>query len=75
MQSFNSIVDDFLDKLKPLADGKTEVPMADHVKEFTLDVVNKVMKINIHYVVPNHYLHYNRLCLELISIKFGPQSL
>ncbi len=35
-------MDDFLEKLKPLADGKTVVPLKDHIQDFVLDVVSKV---------------------------------
>ncbi len=43
--SFNSLVDDFLEKLKPLADGKTVVPLKDHIQSFVLEVVSKVSKV------------------------------
>jgi hypothetical protein len=34
-------VDEFLAKLKPLADGKTLVPMTTHVSEFVYDADSK----------------------------------
>lgn len=42
VKDFNSLTDAFLDKLKPLADGRSVVPMADHVRDFTVDVISKV---------------------------------
>jgi hypothetical protein len=39
---YNSLVDEFLAKLKPLADGKTLVPMAAHVSEFVFIADSKV---------------------------------
>ena len=41
--TFNSIVDDHLQRLKPLADGETLVPMKDHICSFSLDIVCKVI--------------------------------
>lgn len=43
VEPLNSLVDHFLEELKPLADGKTEVLMSDHVRDFTLGVVSKVV--------------------------------
>ena len=43
--SFNSCVDVMINKLKPLADGKTEVPMKDILSNTTLDVISKVSEI------------------------------
>eukprot|EP00731_Ephydatia_muelleri_P028814 Em0020g458a len=39
---FNECVDAFLEGLRPLADGKTEVPMKEALHEATLDVISKV---------------------------------
>ena len=39
---FNTLVDDFLEKLKPLADGQTVVPLKDHIRKFSLSVLSKV---------------------------------
>lgn len=39
---FNSLVDDSLEKLKPLADGKTIVPLSNHIRDFVLNVVSEV---------------------------------
>ena len=39
---FNMLVDDFLKKLKPLANGQTEVPLKDHIHGFVLTVVSEV---------------------------------
>ena len=43
MESFNSIGDEFLGKLRQLADGKTPVRMADEFAKVTLDVIGKVV--------------------------------
>ena len=45
--SFNSCVDIMVNKLRPLADGKTEVPMKDILSSTTLEVISKVSKIII----------------------------
>lgn len=42
LKPFNEIANEFLDKLKPLADGETKVPMKTHLGEFSLDVISKV---------------------------------
>ena len=39
---FNECVDAFLEGLRPLADGKTEVPMKEAFHEAALDVISKV---------------------------------
>ncbi|KAL5496599.1 hypothetical protein EMCRGX_G012912 [Ephydatia muelleri] len=39
---FGECVDMFLDKLKPLADGRTQVPMKKHIHNAALDVISKV---------------------------------
>jgi len=57
--SFNECVDKFIQGLRPLADGKTTVPMNEHLAEVTLDVISKVtyeiqysvLSINCLYVV------------------------
>ena len=40
--TFCASVDLFLGKLRPLADGKTQVPLKTHIQEVTLDVISKV---------------------------------
>ena len=35
-------MDEYLEKLKPLADGKTTVFMAEHIRDFTMSVVSEV---------------------------------
>ena len=40
---FGECVDKFLDKLKPLADGRTQVPMKKHIHNAALDVISKVL--------------------------------
>jgi len=40
--SFNECADRFIGRLRPLADGKTTVPMKEHLAEVTLDVISKV---------------------------------
>ena len=39
---FNECVDAFLERLRPHADGKTEVSMKEAFHEATLDVISKV---------------------------------
>jgi len=40
--SFNECADKLIERLRPLADGKTTVPMKEHLAEVTLDVISKV---------------------------------
>ena len=40
--SFNEGADKFIEGLRPLADGKTTVPMKEHLAEVTQDVISKV---------------------------------
>lgn len=40
--SFNECVDQFLARLRPLADGKTQVSMSDHFANLALEVIGKV---------------------------------
>ena len=40
--SFNECVDMFLERLRPLADGKTEVPMKEEFASLTLNIISKV---------------------------------
>ena len=42
---FNECVNTFLERLKPLADGKTEVPMKEAFHNMALDVISKVYHI------------------------------
>ena len=42
MPSFNEGADKFIEGLRPLADGKTTVPMKEHLAEVTQDVISKV---------------------------------
>ena len=51
MPSFNECADKFIEGLRPLADGKTTVPMKEHLAEVTLDVISKVG-----YELVNSYL-------------------
>ena len=39
-------MDKYLDELKPMADGKTTVYMADHIRGFVLGVVSEVCEAN-----------------------------
>ena len=39
---FNECVNTFIEKLRPLADGKTDVPMKEMFHETALDVISKV---------------------------------
>ena len=39
---FNEVTSKFIEKLRPLADGATKVPMKLRFGEFTLDVISKV---------------------------------
>jgi len=40
--SFSECADKIIERLRPLADGKTTVPMKEHLAEVTLDVISKV---------------------------------
>ena len=42
LPSFNECTDKLLDNIRPLADGRTTVPMKQHLAEVTLDVISKV---------------------------------
>lgn len=42
MESFNSVAEEFLGKLREKADGKTPVRMADEFAKVTLDIIGKV---------------------------------
>ena len=43
---FNECGDAFLERLRPLADGKTEVSMKEALHETTLGVISKVWVVN-----------------------------
>ena len=45
MKDFNRLSDKFVDVLKPLADGKTVIPMANHIRNFVLDAFSQVRTI------------------------------
>ena len=40
--SFNECADKFIQGLRPLADGKTTVPMKEHLAQVTEDAISKV---------------------------------
>ena len=44
---FNECVDAFLERLRPHADGKTEVSMKEAFHEAALDVISKVQAITV----------------------------
>ena len=46
LPKFNECFDALLEKLRPLADGRTEVPMKEVFHEAALDVISKVRKIH-----------------------------
>lgn len=48
LDPFNEIANEFIDKLKLLADGKTTVPMKLKFSEFTLKVISKVYSYLLH---------------------------
>lgn len=41
LEPFNEMVNKFLDRIKPMADGATAVLMNVHFKELALDVISK----------------------------------
>lgn len=45
MEQFNASCDVFLARLTELADGKTEVKMADEFNRITLDIIGKVRSL------------------------------
>ena len=49
LPKFNECVDALLEKLRPLADGRTEVPMKEVFHEAALDVISKV-RLRVYYV-------------------------
>lgn len=50
LKPFNEMVEKFLEQIKHLADGKTEVPMKVHFGELTQNVISKVY-------IANHFQH------------------
>ena len=44
---FNEMVEKFLDRMQPLANGSTIVPMKVHFGEFTQDVISKVRQLQL----------------------------
>ena len=65
-----------MNKLKPLADGKTEVPMKDILSNTTLDVISKVSEIlqpplySIFHIFDKYIivLHAINICFFIIII-------
>ncbi len=43
LPSFNECANKLLEGIQPLADGKTIVPMKEHLSNVTLDVISKVL--------------------------------
>ena len=60
LKPFNEIVVKFLEQIKPLADGKTEVLMKVHFGEMTLNVISKVY--NFSQPLPTLYHHHDHAC-------------
>ena len=48
---FNECVDQFLERLRPLADGKTQVPMKEEFAAVTMDVICKVPTYMVHRII------------------------
>ena len=61
--SFNSCVDQLLETLRPLADGKTAVSMKDHISDFTMDVISKV--------VPRNHAKCTKITLSFVQVAFS----
>lgn len=55
---FNEIVNKYVNKLKPLADGTTIVPMKIHFGELALEVISKVYESKVVFVGVNVYRVY-----------------
>ncbi len=77
LPSFNECTDKLLEGIRPLADGKTTVPMKQHLSEVTLNVISKVhiglcVYMHIHFValIPLH-----RWLLDRISLENGMMQL
>ena len=51
MSTFNETTTSIIDNLKPLADGKTIVPLKKYIHNLTLDMISKVKLFLLHYVV------------------------
>ena len=47
---FNECVDQFLERLRPLADGKTQVPMKEEFAAVTMDIICKVPTYMVHRI-------------------------
>ncbi len=57
LPSFNECTDKLLEGIRPLADGKTTVPMKHHLSEVTLNVISKV---HIGLCVYMHIIMFSR---------------
>ena len=44
-------MDQFLERLRPLADGKTQVPMKEEFAVVTMDVICKVPTYMVHRII------------------------
>ncbi len=53
LPSFNECTNKLLEGIQPLADGKTVVPMKEHLANVTLDVISKVI---VHATYMTHSL-------------------
>ena len=60
LDPFNETVDRFIDRLQPLADGKTPISMSIKFNEFTLEVISKVIK---HKAIDMY--SYSAACMSL----------
>ena len=60
--SFNECVDQFLERLRPLADGKTQVPMKDEFATLTLSIISKVCM----YIIDSMYTHFIQCAMTVL---------
>lgn len=60
-QSVNVCVDAFLEKLKPLADGTTTVPIKPHLQNVFTEVISKVCSMS-------HFLYFPLTLADIVDI-------
>ena len=58
--SFNGCVDELVDNLKQLADGKTQVPMKEKMKNIALEVISKVNRLE-NSILTFHLFMYEKV--------------
>ena len=74
--TFNESTSSIIEKLRPLADGKSVVPLTKYIQLLTFDVISKV-RIYYFSLIEKVFKLWNidRLHLEQISLKNGQKIL